>query len=732
MPAAHSSGARRRRAPRVIAALGLAFAFAAVGSSGAAFADSTNPATTTVLTVSPAVAGPGATVTMTATVTGVGGSPPGTVTFSNGSIPIVTGVALVPTSGTTSQAVYATNTLAAATYSLVATYNSTSTSSFFSSISAAVPLTVNATTLYSTTTTLSANPAAINVGQPGTLTAQVAEIGGTGIPTGEVAFYDGGVFVAEVPVDATGTATLTRSDFPAGQQSFTAGYGGDSINLPSSSNSVTVQATGTSPAVQTTTTVTATPNPIVTGQTMTITAHVVQTGAPTSPPAGEFVNFRTVGVLGTYLAQGALDANGNATVTVGSWLPGSYVIEADYVGDINDLPSSGTVSAGVAAPGADLSVTASAAPATVHTGGQITYSLVVANGGLQPAANVRLTDSLPAGTSFVSVTPGSPTCTVTSGLLGCSLGTMASGAQQTVTLVVTVGPGLAGTTLADTAQVTSDTTDPNAANNTATATTAVRASANVSVTQTAPASVPAGGGILYTITVTNAGPEAAAAVTLADALPAGLTAPTATTTAGSCSIVSGALSCALGTFASGASVTVTVAGTVNTTATSISNTVSTSSSTDDPNAANNAATAVTSVTSSVLCPAVGSAYADEDFLQTVGHKTQTVHVEVSGDCDRDWRTGKIFLDHASVRVQIDCQSVLIDATQDSRHSDITRVAITGPHDAVITGTWKGTAFTVTLHDGGAPNKLDTVRVQYGSFDTSTLSAKHADVHISQD
>jgi uncharacterized repeat protein (TIGR01451 family) len=140
-----------------------------------------------------------------------------------------------------------------------------------------------------------------------------------------------------------------------------------------------------------------------------------------------------VGSGGAFLAQAPLDANGNATVIVGGWIPGQYVIEADYVGDISDLASSGTVTVGVVPPGADLAVTAAASPASTHTGGQVTYSLVVVDGGLATAQNVHLTDQLPAGTTFVSVTPGSPACTVTSGVLGCSLGTMASGAQQTVT-----------------------------------------------------------------------------------------------------------------------------------------------------------------------------------------------------------------------------------------------------------------------------------------------------------
>lgn len=292
--------------------------------------------------------------------------------------------------------------------------------------------------------------------------------------------------------------------------------------------------------------------------------------------------------------------------------------------------------------------------------GQVTYSLVVVNSGLETAQNVHLTDQLPAGTTFVSVTPKSPACTMTSGVLGCSLGTMASGAQQTLTLVVTVCPGLAGTTLT-----------------------------------------------------------------------AALTSPTVTTTAGTCAIASGTLSCPLGALAGGGTVTVTVTGTLaaSTSAASISNTASASSSTDDLNPANNTATVVTAVTPLAGCSAAGSVYASQDFAQVVGHKTRIVHVQATGDCDLDRRTGKIFLHHASLRVQIDRQAVLIDAKQDTRHNDITRVQFTSARDVVISGAWAGTPFTVTIHDGYFFDRNDTVRVEYGSFDTSTLAAGHGQVRI---
>jgi hypothetical protein len=132
-------------------------------------------------------------------------------------------------------------------------------------------------------------------------------------------------------------------------------------------------------------------------------------------------------------------------------------------------------------------------------------------------------------------------------------------------------------------------------------------------------------------------------------------------------------------------------------------------------------------------------HANEDFTLVVGGKKRTVHIDVQGDCDLDKKTGKVFLHHARLRVQIEGQPFVIDTNQEGRGDDgdshgsengsITRVAITGPSDAVISGTWAGTLFTVTLHDGGASNKNDTVRVQYGSFDTGTQTLKHSGVHV---
>ena len=89
-------------------------------------------------------------------------------------------------------------------------------------------------------------------------------------------------------------------------------------------------------------------------------------------------------------------------------------------------------------------------------------------------------------------------------------------------------------------------------------------SADVSVTKTdSPDPVIVGNNLTYTLNVHNAGPTAAAAVTLTDPLPAGLTLVSATTTKGTCSGTT-TISCTIGTVNSGTAndVTVTIVATV--------------------------------------------------------------------------------------------------------------------------------------------------------------------------
>jgi uncharacterized repeat protein (TIGR01451 family) len=119
---------------------------------------------------------------------------------------------------------------------------------------------------------------------------------------------------------------------------------------------------------------------------------------------------------------------------------------------------------------ADLSVTKSDSPDPVSKGAALTYSIVVTNNGPGSAADVQLTDSLPANVQFVSAASTAGSCAQTGSTVACNLGQVSNGASVTVTIIVT--PKKAGT-VTNTVQVSSGSPDPNSANNTDTEQTVV-------------------------------------------------------------------------------------------------------------------------------------------------------------------------------------------------------------------------------------------------------------------
>jgi uncharacterized repeat protein (TIGR01451 family) len=122
---------------------------------------------------------------------------------------------------------------------------------------------------------------------------------------------------------------------------------------------------------------------------------------------------------------------------------------------------------------ADLSIVKTDSPDPVYVGDNLTYTLAVHNAGPDSADAVTVSDTLPSGTTYVSAnsSAGAGSCTGTS-TVTCSLGSLASGANATATIVVTANaPG----TLSNTATVSSTTYDPASANNSSQATTAVAA-----------------------------------------------------------------------------------------------------------------------------------------------------------------------------------------------------------------------------------------------------------------
>jgi uncharacterized repeat protein (TIGR01451 family) len=128
---------------------------------------------------------------------------------------------------------------------------------------------------------------------------------------------------------------------------------------------------------------------------------------------------------------------------------------------------------------ADLAVTITDTPDPVTAGAQITYTINASNAGPSNAATVAMSVSVPANTTFVSLTaPGGWACTTPAvggtGVVNCSLASLANAASASFTLVVAVAPAFSGS-ISATASLTTATTDPVPGNNSQTTTTAVNA-----------------------------------------------------------------------------------------------------------------------------------------------------------------------------------------------------------------------------------------------------------------
>jgi uncharacterized repeat protein (TIGR01451 family) len=271
---------------------------------------------------------------------------------------------------------------------------------------------------------------------------------------------------------------------------------------------------------------------------------------------------------------------------------------ASTTDDPNPSNNSSSVTTGVS-PSADLSIVKTG-PATVSAGGSTTYTLVVANAGPSDAADLTVTDTLPAGVTFVSADGSGWTCTNTGDTsVSCLRPALATGATAPAVTVVVTAPAQA-TTLTNTASVASTTADADMSNNTDTLSTDVTASADLSIVKTGPATVVAGGAVSYSLAVANAGPSSATELTVTDVLPSGVTFVSASGSGWTCThVASTTVTCtlpALAAKASGAVITVVVTAPAG--AASITNNVSVASATADPDSADNSDSVTTDVTAS--------------------------------------------------------------------------------------------------------------------------------------
>ncbi|MCU1268003.1 MAG: Extracellular nuclease [Acidobacteria bacterium] len=299
-------------------------------------------------------------------------------------------------------------------------------------------------------------------------------------------------------------------------------------------------------------------------------------------------------------------------------------------------------------PTADLGVTKSGSPDQVAPGSDITYQITVTNGSADPAENASLSDTLPPGLTFVSLSsPAGWNCMTpavgAAGTVTCTNPSLAFTAGDVFLLVVNVpADAMPGTFFSNTATVSTTTFDPNDENNSSTASTLVMgSSADITVTKVAGAQqVPAGYPLTYTIQVSNGGPDNADNATLSDALPAAVTFVSLSQPAGwTCKTpavgAGGTVSCFNPSFAAPGADTFSLVVSVgpNTPAdTVITNTAMVSTTTPEPNDENNSDTV--SVTVVARDPTAANGKISGRLVDDRGNPLAGVTVRIEGTKSR--------------------------------------------------------------------------------------------------
>ncbi len=172
-----------------------------------------------------------------------------------------------------------------------------------------------------------------------------------------------------------------------------------------------------------------------------------------------------------------------------------------------------------------------------NVGDEITFAVGINNAGPDEATNVAVQDRLPAGVSYVSSSPSQGTFDLTSGRW--TVGSVPKGTNVTLRIVARVTQLGAQVNSAEIVAADQYDVDSKPGNNLATeddqaSVTVTPQQADLSLTQTLDDDAPnVGDDIRFTVVVTNAGPNAATSVVVAEVLPEGLAFVSATASEGS-------------------------------------------------------------------------------------------------------------------------------------------------------------------------------------------------------
>ncbi|WP_217617208.1 Ig-like domain-containing protein [Cellulomonas sp. GbtcB1] len=271
--------------------------------------------------------------------------------------------------------------------------------------------------------------------------------------------------------------------------------------------------------------------------------------------------------------NGSLQNTGTATLAQALLVNGSGRLDNGcvlQVGGALTLAGGSATNAGLVTSGGTFTTSGASTWRQAGTGA-LSAGDLLDDGAVTGFGRYVFTGSSIVHNRFAGDSPASPvTVDVPGGAFGTVTGTVANVAFADVTLPPASAypaPGCAGA--------------------------AAPVSADVQVAMTGPSHVAPGTAVTYAITVTNAGPSPAAGVVIRQALPAAPRGTLSAVTADQGGVVSAsAVQWDLGTLASGASRTLTVAGTAPTSG-FLESTVAATSSTPDPDPGNNDGSAAT-------------------------------------------------------------------------------------------------------------------------------------------
>jgi uncharacterized repeat protein (TIGR01451 family) len=261
------------------------------------------------------------------------------------------------------------------------------------------------------------------------------------------------------------------------------------------------------------------PDPVVAGTNLTFTMTITNNGpsaatnvvasdllpaslslVSVSGSGGATCNAGIPGSVPTSCAFGTLANGASRTMTVvtrvdpslaaGSVITNNAGVSSDTADNNNSNNLATTITLVIAS--ADLSITKTDSPDPVFAGANLSYVLTVTNIGPSWARNVVVSDTLPSSVTFLSASISGGSGGVCSALGGsptvvqCNLGDIENSGIRVITLQTQVASSVPhGTSISNTASVTSTTPDPVGANNSANAQTLVNAQADIWIDKTA-------------------------------------------------------------------------------------------------------------------------------------------------------------------------------------------------------------------------------------------------------